>query len=168
MAEEELAKSGWWANRLRSFARLQRAEDDITVLYSTELERKAIAKPTEFAVKTDVIQSRLECTAAVSLMELRVKKGTKLPRSLAGAGLEDAAQMALIGETRVAGYNRQIGPTSGQRAAHELHAQAIHEFRHRAAIVLAKNAGEMNRMHADLSCNFFQSERFPKRFVKQF
>ena len=44
-------------DRLRSFARLQRAQDYITVLYWMELERKAMAERTEFAVKTDAIQS---------------------------------------------------------------------------------------------------------------
>jgi hypothetical protein len=71
-------------DRLRSFARLQRAQDDITVLYSMELERKAMAKRTGCG-QTDAIQSRLECTAAVSLMELRVKKERNFP-GVAGAG----------------------------------------------------------------------------------
>ena len=89
-------------------------------------------------------------------MRLRLEKGAELSWCLSRAGFEDAAQMALIGEAGVAGDDGEVGPFARQHAANELHAQPIHEFRHGATVVSAKNAREVDWMHSDLGCDFFQ------------
>src|ERR1700746_865923 len=107
-------------------------------------------------------------TAVFHLVELRVRKGAELTGRLPGAGLEDAAQVALIGKARVAGDHGEVSPAVRKSAAYELHAQAIHEFGHRAAIVFPKDAREVNWVHAYLRGDFFQREGLPVRFVKHF
>jgi hypothetical protein len=85
-----------------------------------------------------------------------MKKRPKLARSLSSTRLKNPAQVTVIGKTGVAGYDCQVGPAFSQRPARELHAQTIHEFGHRAPVVLTKNARKMNRMNADLAGNFLQ------------
>ena len=46
---------------------------------------------------------------------------------------EDATEVTLVGEARIACDGCEIGPTGGQGPAGKLHSQTIHEFGHRAA-----------------------------------
>src|SRR4030095_8004137 len=88
----------------------------------------------------------------------------RLPR----ACLEDAAHVALVRKTSVGCQAGKVSPTCLQSATHELNAQVILVFSHRAAIPFAKDARQMDGMNLHLLCNFLECERLAISAVKQF
>jgi hypothetical protein len=95
----------------------------------------------------------------------RVEERSEFARSLAGAGFEDPAQMALIREAGVACDVCKIGPTGGQCPTGILYSQAIGEFGHGATMIFAKNTRKMNGVYAHLGRNFSQRQRLAVRFL---
>src|SRR4029077_5229435 len=63
----------------------------------------------------------------------RMKEGAEFARRLSRAGLENATEVTLIGETGIACNIRKVGPARGQGTAGMLYAQTVCEFRHGAA-----------------------------------
>jgi hypothetical protein len=79
-----------------------------------------------------------------------VEKGAEVAWRLAGAGFENASEVALVGKARIACDKCQIGPSVGQRAASKLNSQMIHEFGHGAAVPLAKDPRQVNWVNTNL------------------
>jgi hypothetical protein len=85
-----------------------------------------------------------------------VEKGAEAAGRLAGAGFENASEVALVGKSRIACDKCQIGPSVGQRAASKLNSQVIHKFGHGAAVPLPKDTRQVNWVYTHLEGNLFQ------------
>jgi hypothetical protein len=79
-----------------------------------------------------------------------MEKGAEVAGRLAGAGFENASEVALVGKARIACDKCQIGPSVGQRATSKLDSQVIHKFGHGAAVPLPKDPRQVNWVYTNL------------------